>query len=591
MADRFDQSAKLAADPKTLLDSLSCGIVAVDAAGAVLYVNPVAGGLFHLSPRTAAGQSVRLLLPALGEKLLACVHCGTSVHGIRIEEKEIAVLGFISPIVEQDQAVGAISFFRKMSEVEQVVTELDIYRKMHRQLDAIFESSYDGLFVTDGNGNIINLNKSSARLNGYIREQVIGKNIKDMVCQGFIDRSVTLEVIEKKVSVSIMQRLKNGKHIIVTGTPVFDDGGKIEFVVTNERDIGMLNLIRTQLQEAQRRAKIHVSDSMAKTTDQTAVSAIVAADVKTRQVLESALAVAPYDTTVLLSGESGVGKGLIARLIHASSPRRNGPLVRIDCGTIPDQLLESELFGYRRGAFTGADTMGKPGRTLMADKGTLLLDEIGEVPLNMQVKLLRLLEEREIVPVGDTESRRIDTRVIATTNRDLREMVARGLFREDLYYRLSIVPIHIPPLRERPEDIPQLISACLARLNDRLGCRKKVAPEVVDILSSYAFPGNVRELENLMERLLILCPQEEIQIHHLPEEMVAPTLRNDPLDVLDQGLTLREAVEMFEGQLLRRALTKYGSKTKAAKALRVDPSTILRKTRKYMVTKGGAILH
>jgi transcriptional regulator with PAS, ATPase and Fis domain len=207
------------------------------------------------------------------------------------------------------------------------------------------------------------------------------------------------------------------------------------------------------------------------------------------------------------------------------------------------------------------------------------------------VKLLRLLEEREIVPVGDTEPRRIDTRVIATTNRDLREMVARGLFREDLYYRLSVVPIHIPPLRERPEDIPQLISACLARLSQRLGCRKTVAPEVLDILTSYAFPGNVRELENLMERLLILCPHEEIQIHHLPEEMVAPALRTDPLDILDQGLTLREAVEMFEGQLLRRALTKYGSKTKAAKALRVDPSTIVRKTRKYMVTKGGAILH
>jgi PAS domain S-box-containing protein len=591
MADRFDLTAELAANPKTLLDSLSCGIVAVDAAGAVVYVNPVAGALFGLSPGTAAGQPVRLLFPALGEKLLGCVQSATCVHGIRIEEKEIAVLGFISPIIEHDKTVGAISFFREMSEVEQVVTELDIYKKMHRQLDAIFESSYDGLFVTDGKGNIVNLNKSSARLNGYIREQVIGKNIKDMVCQGFIDRSVTLEVIEKKVSVSIMQRLKNCKHIIVTGVPVFDDCGTIEFVVTNERDIGMLNLIRTQLQEAQRPAKIHVSESIPKTTDQTSVPDIVAVDAKTRQVLDSALAVAPYDTIVLLSGESGVGKGLIARLIHASSPRRNGRLVKIDCGTIPDQLLESELFGYRRGAFTGADTLGKPGRILMADKGTLLLDEIGEVPLNMQVKLLRLLEEREIVPVGDTEARRIDTRVIATTNRDLRDMVARGLFREDLYYRLSVVPIHIPPLRERPEDIPQLISACLARLSDRLGCRKTVAPEVVDILSSYTFPGNVRQLENLMERLLILCPQDEIQIHHLPEEVVASRRLIDPLDILDQGLTLREAVEMFEGQLLRRALTKYGSKTKAAKALRVDPSTILRKTRKYMVTKGGAILH
>lgn len=590
MADRSKSGAEPATNPTRLLDSLSCGIVAVDSTGAIVYMNSVAGGLFHLSLQSAIGQPAALLLPALGEKLLACVKDAMSVLGVTIEEAGIAVLGFISPIVENEKTVGAISLFREMSKVENVVTELDIYKKMHRQLDAIFESSYDGLFVTDGHGNIVNLNKSSARLNGYIRECVIGKNIKDMVCAGFIDRSVTVEVLAKRASVSLMQRLKNGKHIIVTGTPVFDDRGQIEFVVTNERDIGMLNLIKTQLQEAHCPAKIHVSERVT-AIDQTAVSDIVAIDAKTKQVLQSALAVAHYDTTVLLSGESGVGKGLIAKLIHASSPRRSGRLVRIDCGTIPDQLLESELFGYRRGAFTGADTMGKPGRILMADKGTLLLDEIGEVPLNMQVKLLRLLEEREIVPVGDTEPRRIDTRVIATTNRDLKEMVARGLFREDLYYRLSVVPIHIPPLRERPDDIPPLISTLLARLNQRLGCRKSMAPEVVDILSSYAFPGNVREIENLMERLLILCPQEEIQFHHLPEEMVSCTPRSDPLDLLDQGVTLREAVEMFESQLLRRALTKYGSKTKAAKALRVDPSTIVRKIRKYMVINGGAILH
>lgn len=588
MADRLWLDEGSLESATRLLEAIGCGIIATDPGGAVLYMNSFTEDLFQISLESVRGKPLGELLPALGERLKACVEKGTRSLNLTLREQEIALVVNVSPITEDGRCMGAVCLIREVSELEHLVTELDVYRKMHRQLDAIFESSYDGLFVTDGEGRILRLNKSSARLNGYIQDKVIGKNIRDMVREGYIDRSVTLEVLEKKVAVSIMQRLQNGKMIIVTGTPVFDEYGNVEFVVTNERDIGMLNLIKTQLQEMQSPAKIHISGVPHSDAAQTSISDFIAVSPKTKEVLQSALAVANFDSTILITGESGVGKGLLAKLIHGASRRKNNRLVRIDCGSIPEQLLESELFGYRRGAFTGADTLGKPGRIAMAEKGTLLLDEIGEVPLGMQVKLLRLLEEREIIPIGDTESRKIDTRVIATTNRDLRRMVEEGLFRKDLYYRLNIVPIHIPPLRERPEDIPSLIWTFLGRLNQRLGSNKKVAPEVVDILSSYSFPGNVRELENLIERLVILCPQDEIQSHHLPEEMLSLNRLEDPLE---QGLTLREALERFEHQLLTRALTKYGSKAKAARALQVDPATIVRKTRKYRVAPKSAVLH
>lgn len=573
---------------RALLEAIGSGVVAVNNCGVIVYINSVAAALFQVHPQVAVQRPVMEVFPAIGERLMSSVKNGLCCSGLTLREQDLAVVVNVSPILDNDQTTGAICLFKEVSELEQVLTELDIYRRMHRQLDAIFESSYDGLFVTDGQGTILRLNRSSAKLNGYIQDKVVGKNIRDMVCDGFIDRSVTLEVLEKKVAVSIMQRLKNGKMIIVTGTPVFDEEGSVEFVVTNERDIGMLNLIRTQLREAQCPAKIHISGVPQVSRDRTSISDFVAFAGKTKEILNIALAVANFDSTILITGESGVGKGLLAKLIHGTSSRKNSRLVRIDCGSIPEPLLESELFGYRRGAFTGADSLGKPGRVLAADRGTLLLDEIGEVIPTMQVKLLRLLEDKEIVPIGDTESRKIDTRVIATTNRDLKEMLAKGLFRKDLYYRLNIVPIHIPPLRDRPEDIPPLIWTFLARLNARLGCNKRVAPEVVDILSSYSFPGNVRELENLIERLVVLCPEEEIQTHHLPEEMISSGL---PENLLEQELPLREAVAIFERQLLSKALSKYGSKAKAAKALQVDPATMVRKARKYRVGSKSEIVH
>jgi transcriptional regulator with PAS, ATPase and Fis domain len=286
-----------------------------------------------------------------------------------------------------------------------------------------------------------------------------------------------------------------------------------------------------------------------------------------------------------------VGKGVVARFIHETGERRGGPFVKINCGAIPVSLVESELFGYKRGAFTGADSAGKAGLIKAAEGGTLFLDEVGELPLNVQVKLLRVLEDRHITPVGDVQSREVNVRIIAATNRDLKAMVSEGSFREDLFFRLNVVPIFIPPLRERTEDLPVLLNHFLGTLNERFKTHKRITAEAVDILCAYSFPGNVRELENLIERLIVLCPGDEIKPEHLPRYKLNRKLFPDPLGLIDQGMTLPEALEALEKQVIERALLKYGSKRKAAKALGVNPSTIVRKTRKHPPTTGGAILH
>jgi transcriptional regulator with PAS, ATPase and Fis domain len=320
-------------------------------------------------------------------------------------------------------------------------------------------------------------------------------------------------------------------------------------------------------------------------------SKIVAADPKMRQVIEMASVAARFDTTVLLLGESGVGKGVVARFIHDSSERRGGAFVKINCGAIPLSLVESELFGYKKGAFTGAGSTGKIGLIEMAEGGTLFLDEIGELPLSAQVKLLRVLEDRHITPVGDVLSREVDVRIIAATNRNLKEMISKGTFREDLFFRLNVVPILIPPLRERRDDLPVLLNHFLIRLNERFKTNKKINTEAIDILCAYSFPGNVRELENLVERLIVLCAGDEIQPDHLPHHGLNRELLLDPLNLIEQGMTLPEVIGRMEEQVIKRALSKYGSKRKAAKALGVNPSTIVRKTRRHSLSSSGAIMH
>lgn len=302
------------------------------------------------------------------------------------------------------------------------------------------------------------------------------------------------------------------------------------------------------------------------------------------RVLDQASRVAQRDTTVLIQGETGTGKELMARAIHQNSPRKSKPFVTINCGSIPKELVESELFGYTRGAFTGAHTT-RPGKIELADGGTLFLDEVGELPLDAQVKLLRVLQQGEIAKIGAAEAQKVDVRVVTATHRNLQAMIEDGTFREDLYYRLAVVPLLLPPLRERREDIPELVKHLFNKAKQRHGMKDvELSPEVVQHLARYRWPGNVRELENVLERMLVLSPSNVVTEADLPEEIRRVPVDNSSfwIDLPEEGVSL----EAVERELILRALEQAkGNQTKAAKYLDISRRTLIYRMEKYGLTQ------
>jgi two-component system, NtrC family, response regulator AtoC len=312
-------------------------------------------------------------------------------------------------------------------------------------------------------------------------------------------------------------------------------------------------------------------------------SGIIAESPPMKEVLRVINKVAPAKTTVLITGESGTGKELVARAVHELSPRKGGPFVAVNCGAIPDQLIESELFGHAKGAFTGAQT-AKRGLFEEADSGTLLLDEIGELPLQLQPSLLRALQEGEIRRVGDARSIKVDVRVLAATNRDLAQEVAQGKFREDLFYRLNVVAVKLPPLRDRTEELPALTERFVAQHAARLGMpRKSLSREALSLLQEWRWPGNVRELENALERALVLSEEDEIEADVLPEDIRAARKAPGPPEQPSEGdLSVKRAQRALEADLIRRALERTGgNRSRAAELLELSPRALLYKIREY----------
>lgn len=456
-------------------------------------------------------------------------------------------------------------------------------------LEAIIDSSYDGLWICDREGKVIRINSASEKINGIKEDQVIGKKMVDLVQEGLIDRSVTLEVLKARAAITIIQKLRNGKQILVTGNPFFDDQGEISLVVVNERDITELDSLRNELEESRALAQRYRSELSQAHGKKNLLSQMVIRNEAMYRVFDRAMKVAQVDSTVMIQGESGVGKGFFARLIHRASKRKDGPFIRVDCGAIPESLIESELFGYEDGAFTGARSKGKPGHFEIAEKGTLFLDEVGGLPLNVQIKFLRFLEGNEIVRVGGTNTRKINTRVISASNQDLEEMVSQKRFRKDLFFRLNVIPLHIPPLRERVDEIPALINFFLKQCNDKCSANKLILPKAVDRLCRYSFPGNIRELANLVEQLVVLAPRKRIEIKDLPSHILMVESKMN-LGLSGDDWNLPKTMARLEKEMILRALKVYGSQRKAAVPLNIDQSTLARKAKRYGI-RTDAIMH
>lgn len=565
-----------------IIDSLHNAVIAINQEGKVVFYNYAANDLLSAKEETVLGREICDIFNHT--RLKEVLRTGRKEYAQKFQVGQKRFLSNRTPIISGDRIVGAVAVLQDVSELESISRELECTKELSEELNAIIEHSFDGIYVTDGKGNTIRVNKAYERTTGIKANEVIGKNMAGLVREGYYDQSVTLLVLKKKEPVTIIQEIKRtGKTILVTGTPIFDDNGQIFRVVTNVRDITELNRLEQKLEEVQLLSR-HYQTQLNKYKIQYGTECkMIFKSRKMEALVELVMRLTNVDTTVLIQGESGVGKELVAELIHRHSSRKDGPFIKINCGAIPEELMESELFGYEAGAFTGAKKGGKPGLFETARNGTIFLDEIGEMPFNLQVKLLRVLQSREIMRIGGTKAVKLDVRIIAATNRNLEQMVQEKKFRNDLFYRLNVVPVNVPPLRERKEDIPVLVAHFMDKYNGIYGMQKKISPEVLELFMIYDWPGNVRELENLMERLIITSPVEIIITKDLPVKVSKPAAETvqDPSSDRDYPISLNEELERLERFLLLKAFAKYNTTRRVAQALGISQPSVVRKAAKY----------
>lgn len=459
--------------------------------------------------------------------------------------------------------------------------QMMFFQHLTRELEAIIDSSSDGLFVCDAEANVIRVNPASERIHRVRASELIGKNMVDLIEEGFIDRSAALKAVETGETVSLLQN-KDNRKIISIGTPVFDEDGQLIRVVVSERDITEIDNLQKELEEQGSLKDQLQYQLLEMQLDELKTHRIIARSPAMIKLLEKALKVSPVNSTVLITGESGVGKGLIAKLIHKNSARAEKPLIRINCGAIPETLVESELFGYESGAFTGAKSGGKPGSLEMADGGSLFLDEIGELPLAAQVKLLRFLEKGRLTRLGGSKVITVDARILVATHRNLQEMVAAGSFRQDLYYRLNVIPLHVPSLRERQECILPLVRYYIDYFSEMAGVKKRAGRATLDALLAYHFPGNVRELMNICEHATVMSETEMVAPLDLPKDVVG---QMDEASLLgaewEDGMSLQQILESVEKKVLQETISRYKNQCAAAQALGVSQPTIARRLKKY----------
>lgn len=436
----------------------------------------------------------------------------------------------------------------------------------------VLDSIHDGVIVVGMDSTILYANPAYTRNFGVQVSKVLGRKLSEIEPDS---RILTVLRTGKPIVDDHSHVVSVGIDIVANITPVLEQG-QMTGAVAVFRDATEVMALKDLV------TRYH-SELLELRTRLLDVGDVVWDSPAMRRVSELAQRVALVDSTVLISGESGTGKEVVAKLIHQVSQRQKGPMVAINCGAIPENLLESELFGFEKGAFTGAGREGKVGLLEIADNGTILLDEIGELPLSLQVKLLRVIQELRFMRIGGVKQVKVDVRFVAATNRDLKTMVKQGTFREDLFYRLNVVPIHIPPLRERTRDIAGLVRVFLRKYNEKYQLEKRILPEVVRFFeTSYDWPGNVRELENVVERLVVSSRSDIVR---LGDEVLRDyfDLQGDPENrVIVSGLmNLKKARELLERELIQKAAQAYSSTRSSAAALGLDHSTIARKARKF----------
>lgn len=502
------------------------------------------------------------------------------------DEKSMAENILCAPNISAVERIEQIMLELQGSDPSEIIEVLckELIKTMKRscQLSNIIYNSYDGIYVTDQSGNTLGINRAYSKLAGVSYEEIEETNCVNL--EGVVtSKTITPFALQEKQTVTMDQTLlKTGRRVLVTANPIFnEDGSAVDLVVLNVRDITELELLKRRL-DINAQIVRNYADRLDIMREQLlGKSNLVAVDMRMLTCLKTAKQVAVTASSVLLQGETGVGKEVFAKFIHENSRRSSDAFIKVNCAAIPENLIESELFGYESGSFTGAKSKGKMGLFEAANHGTIFLDEIGELPPNMQVKLLRVLQEGEIQRIGALKPQKVDVRVIAATNRNLEDMIKEGSFRSDLYYRLNVISIRVPALRERRDDILPLTQYFLDFLNTKYAMHKSLSPETQQILVNYNWPGNVRELQNVIERAVILSLKDELIPTDFPISDDIMYEYKAEVVIPDCGLDIEKMLSNIEYSYLKKAYETYGNIRDAARALGLKKSTFAKKMKTY----------
>jgi PAS domain S-box-containing protein len=565
---------------KALLNASGNAIFVVDPAGIVVISNLKVQKTLGLYPGSRLAQT----LPTFWPQVAKVLKTQRQRRDMPVQANGMSFLARLAPMNYKEERLGVLCLLEDRTELEKTTRKMFSFQELSQELDAIISSSDDGLWISDGEGNILRINAASERINMLRAADIVGRNMHELVEEGFIDSSVTLKVIKSRKRENILQQTRSGRKLMVTGNPVFNPAGQLIRVVVNERDITEIDALRVELE-----TQMAKNDQIQRRMQEMQIAElesgkIIARSANIVQALRQARKVSQVNSTVLIMGESGTGKGVVANLIHTYSDRVQKPMVHVNCGAIPESLVESELFGYEKGAFTGAAQKGKPGYFELADGGVLFLDEVAELPIASQVKLLRFLEDGRVTRVGGTTPKALDVRIICATHRHLEHMVQEGQFRLDLFYRLNVIPITVPPLREREECLFSLIQHYLSHFSAKLKQAQppRLSRRALDAMMAYHYPGNIRELMNICERLVVICESPRIDLEDLPTAVTAGAAAEIGcgIDMVNSGAALPRVMAEIERRIIRQALEKYGTQARAAEALGVNQSTIARKLKR-----------
>ena len=563
---------------EAVFNSTHNGILAINKHGIITSLNPAAEEPTRSTQKEAVGSFLNDVVIPTG--LLDVVRSGVPEFGVKFKVGKRQYITNRAPIIKDGEVIGAVGVFQDVSELEHISKELRSVVELNDELGTIVDSSFDGIIICNSKGKILRCNPAVERVLGLARKEVVGIAFQELLDKGIITNNIINMVKKQGGPVRIVESPSVDNNLVISGNPVFDEDGELTKIIINIRDMTELEGLREALEESKQLSEQYQSEIAQMRTHFEPSKEIEFRSKVMQNVFDLALRISQVESPVVLIGESGVGKDEIARYIHVRSGRRKGPFLKLDCTSLPEQVLEAELFGYTAGSFNGASSKDKRGLLELAHQGTLYMEEIGEVTPAIQAKLLQVFQEKKVMPLGGQQAVPVDVRVIATTQLPLNELVKQGTFREELFFHLNVVPINIPPLRERKEDVLPLIHYYLANNNNRYNLDKEFSPEAVNLLLNYGWPGNARELANVVERLVVtakgkLITREEIGVaisQKEPESGKAITVTSI--------LPLKEAIEEVEQTLVTMAMARYNTTVKAAEALGVNQSTVVRKLHK-----------